>query len=132
MSQIDSDKKLLERIARQINNFEPTDEDWPERLRDIASRLGKLDGWKLFRPDLTTYGGFIIRANNKKDYCIDHQDLLASIPDELTKPETPAQKYERITGKEARQHIGDPYGYVHTEYYVAWLEAGQPDTWKGE
>jgi hypothetical protein len=133
MSRIDSAKKLLERIARQINNFEPTDEDWPERLHDIASRLGKLDGW--FIPNgkenvwKTTYIS-VIDGDESNTVGISTDELRSSIPDELTKPETPAQKYERITGKHGVWMSGT--GARYTNDYVAWLESGQPNEWKGE
>jgi len=70
---------------------------------------------------------------------ISNRDLIASIPDELTKPETPARKYERITGKKYYEMViiqtedGESiFEHRVTKDAQAWLEAGQPDTWKGE
>jgi hypothetical protein len=129
MTQTDSDRNWLNHIAdeRELVSYSP-------RLRDIASRLGKLDGWREYDINLRSHLGFVIARKNDQDYIISNADLLDSIPDE-PKPETPAQKYERITGKKAyyfSKLLGEE---IPTIDYVAWLEADKPDDWpknKGE
>lgn len=100
-------------------------------LTDAADRLEnpKLDGWEVYKGEkpLNYYGPYMTESGIQ--YQINRKLLLATISDELTKPETPAQKYERITGRKACQHY-DSNGGLHTIHeYIAWLEAGMPDEW---
>jgi hypothetical protein len=149
MNQIDDDKSWLNWLADtdELVAFSP-------RLRDIASRLGKLDGWKDIRLDCPPEGvriiacaygeivlGYWYNSENAiwdtneigsgSKYAIKHWMPLPELPEAVTAPETPAQKYEMITGEKA--YYKDPHGNptcgLPMPDYIAWLEADKPDDW---
>jgi hypothetical protein len=160
MNQIDDDKSWLNWLADtdELVAFSP-------RLRDIASRLGKLDGWETvdnlkhekqgFNCWVTDGKIIFISAYSEKNmgygdygrldcdndyFSATHYIKLSepTIPDE-PRPETSAQKHERITGNKAFVGIiesGSGYTFrVAKENYLEFLEADKPDDWpknKGE
>jgi hypothetical protein len=124
-NQIDQDKEWLNALASGV--FKCLGHDINDKLRDIASRLGKLP-WVINDHSKTTDGRWFKWVTPKRIMAILESDIEASFPDE-PKPETSAQKYERITGEKAyywSKLLGEEMPKLD---YIAWLEADKPDDW---
>jgi hypothetical protein len=135
-NQIEKDREWLNTLASGV--FKCLGHDINDKLRDIASRLGKLDGLcvrlKHSLAGTSSYAERSIcdkhigKAARKRWY--DNMELITEADNFLfdePKPETPAQKYERITGDDGR--ITRAGVLTWEEDYVEWLEADKPNDW---
>jgi hypothetical protein len=128
-NQIKMDREFLMDIVNGLehgkNHFTPF---LPQTLRAIASRLGKLDGWEEWDPEIHMCCDTTVLDCERGSFAIRSYDLMQTLPDE-PKPETPVQKYERITGEKAyywSKLLGEEMPKLD---YIAWLEADKPDDW---
>jgi ribosomal protein S27AE len=143
-NQIEKDKNKLLSFAEIFdgdNEYQSACDD----IRDIASRLGKLDGWKDDGPCYTNQNMVCYFAYHRgRRYSIDSHLIHDSIPDE-PKPETPANGKWVLDSEDENlwKHEkcgclwyfteGDPLEnrtYFCPRCGERMIEAGKPDKWR--